>query len=57
MDRGLLGNEHATDATLKTGFQLGIFDEKEAEPVWDFSSLTDDELETFFQLRLKVKQR
>jgi hypothetical protein len=33
MDRGLIGNERAVEAAIKTGMQFGVFDEKEAEPV------------------------
>jgi hypothetical protein len=61
MDRGLLGNERATEATIKTGFQFGVFDEKEAEPVQkespkysiDLKQLNDEELTALERIMMK----
>ena len=51
MERGLKGNDRAAQSAIKIALLLGLFN---AEPGWDFSSLTDDELDMFAQLNQKI---
>ena len=51
MERGLKGNDRAAQGVIKIALLLGLFN---AEPGWDFSSLTDNELDMFVQLNHKI---
>jgi hypothetical protein len=60
MDRGLKGNERAAQAVFKMGMQLGLFDEKEAEPApeerycIDVKKLNDQELDALEHIMMKA---
>jgi hypothetical protein len=54
MERGLKGNDRAAQGAIKIALLLGLFN---AEPGWDFSSLTDDEMYAFEQLSVKIRRR
>jgi hypothetical protein len=53
MERGLKGNDRAAQGAIKIALLLGLFN---AEPGWDFSSLSDDEMRTLEQLNMKIRR-
>jgi hypothetical protein len=53
MERGLKGNDRAAQSVIKIALLLGLFN---AEPGWDFSSLTDDEMYALEQLNMRIRR-
>jgi Family of unknown function (DUF5681) len=51
MERGLKGNDKAAQSSIKIALLLDLFN---VEPGWDFSGLTDDEMDRFAQLNQKI---
>jgi hypothetical protein len=57
LDRGLKGSDRAAQDAIKRAEQLGAFDEPPPVARYNYSALTDDELEALARLVEKLEKR